>query len=119
MNVSNLRLQTIIAMLLAIAYSRAVTYQPNWQSLDTRPIPSWYDNSKFGIFINWGIYSVPSYGNEWFWWKWKGMQQKDIVQFMKNNYRPGFTYADFAKDFTAELFDPDQWTDIFIASRAK
>ena len=37
-------------------------YQPNWDSLDKRPLPSWYDQAKFGIFMHWGVYSVPSYG---------------------------------------------------------
>jgi len=46
-------------------------YQPNWESLDSRPLPSWYDEAKFGIFIHWGVFSVPSYVSEWFWWYWK------------------------------------------------
>ena len=32
---------------------------------------------------------------------------------MKKNYKPNFTYADFANQFTAELFDPNKWADIF------
>ena len=48
-------------------------YDPNWSSLDKRPLPSWYDDAKVGIFIHWGVYSVPSYGSEWFWINWKGM----------------------------------------------
>ncbi len=47
-------------------------YTPDWQSLDSRPLPSWYDDSKFGIFIHWGVFSVPAFGSEWFWWYWKG-----------------------------------------------
>lgn len=38
---------------------------------------------------------------------------------MKKNYPPGFTYADFAHQFTAEFFDPDYWADVFAASGAK
>ena len=37
------------------------TYQPNWASLDKRPIADWYTKAKFGIFIHWGVYSVPSF----------------------------------------------------------
>lgn len=47
-------------------------YQPDWSSLDSRPLPSWYDEAKFGIFIHWGVFSVPAFGSEWFWWYWKG-----------------------------------------------
>ena len=38
---------------------------------------------------------------------------------MKKNYPPGFTYADFAKSFTVEFFNPYQWADIFSTSGAK
>ncbi|XP_066591240.1 alpha-L-fucosidase isoform X2 [Prorops nasuta] len=47
-------------------------YKPTWESLDSRPLPSWYDNAKLGIFLHWGVYSVPSFGSEWFWANWKG-----------------------------------------------
>jgi len=47
-------------------------YVPTWPSLDSRPLPSWYDDAKFGIFIHWGVFSVPSFGSEWFWNNWKG-----------------------------------------------
>lgn len=47
-------------------------YEPTWDSLDKRPLPSWYDEVKFGIFLHWGVYSVPSFGSEWFWANWKG-----------------------------------------------
>lgn len=46
-------------------------YEPNWSSLDKRPLPLWYDEAKVGIFIHWGVYSVPSMGSEWFWTDWK------------------------------------------------
>ncbi len=37
------------------------TYQPNWESIDSRPVPAWFEDAKFGIFIHWGLYSVPAY----------------------------------------------------------
>ena len=46
-------------------------YDPTWESLDKRPLPSWYDEAKFGIFIHWGVFSVPSFRSEWFWNFWK------------------------------------------------
>ena len=39
----------------------AQTYEPNWESVDKRPTPSWFSDAKFGIFIHWGTYSVPAY----------------------------------------------------------
>ncbi len=41
-------------------------YIANWTSIDSRPLPAWYDESKIGIFIHWGVFSVPSIGSEWY-----------------------------------------------------
>ncbi|KAG1673189.1 Alpha-L-fucosidase [Nymphon striatum] len=94
-------------------------YEPNWKSLDSRPMPSWFDDGKVGILIAWGLYSVPSFGNEWFWEFWKGTKKAKYVQFMENNYPPTFTYPDFAKEFTAEFYDPQNWAELFSAAGAK
>jgi len=48
-----------------------------------------------------------------------GYKYDNYVDFMQKNYKPGFTYQDFAKDFTAELFDPVEWSRIFDKSGAK
>ena len=34
-------------------------YTPDWESLDSRPLPKWYDEAKIGIFMHFGPYSVP------------------------------------------------------------
>ena len=41
-------------------------FDRNWASLKGHSIPSWYEDAKFGIFIHWGVYSVPAFGNEWY-----------------------------------------------------
>lgn len=96
-------------------------YTPDWKSLDTRPLPAWFRTAKFGILVHWGLYSVPSFGknSEDFWGRWQWEKKPYVVDFMNRNYKPGFTYQDFAPLFTAELFDPDQWADIFYRSGAK
>jgi len=62
--------------LMCTAFAGAQTYQPNWESLDRRPIPAWFSAAKFGIFIHGGVYSVPAYAPvipgklayaEWYW----------------------------------------------------
>ncbi len=98
-------------------------YKPTWESLDTRPIPAWFDESKFGIFIHWGVYSVPSWGPKGTYaeWYWDAMQNKtgDTWKHHVKNYGESFKYQDFAPQFKAELFDPDQWADIFKRSGAR
>ncbi|KAK3103969.1 hypothetical protein FSP39_023336 [Pinctada imbricata] len=110
---------TTNVFLLLFSLALSVKYEPNWDSLDKRPLPEWYDASKVGIFIHWGVFSVPSFRSEWFWWDWQGAKDKDVIAFMQENYRPDFTYADFAPKFTSEFFNPEQWADIFQASGAQ
>lgn len=93
-------------------------YKPDWASLDSRPLPKWYDKAKIGVFMHWGVFSVPSFKSAWFWKNWMD-GQKDVVNFMKQNYRPDFTYADFASDFTAEFFNANHWADVLKASGAR
>ena len=95
-----------------------VKYKPNWKSLDSRPLPEWFDDAKIGIFIHWGVFSFPGI-NAWLWYNWRTQKDPAVVQYMEKNYKPDFTYPDFAPEFTAEFFKPDQWTDLFQASGAK
>ena len=108
----------LVTLFCSFYVSALGIYTPDWASIDSRPLPSWYDEAKVGIIMHWGVYSVPSFGDEWFWNYWQTGSQA-YVDFMKANYRPGWTYADFASQFTAEFFNPDQWVEIFQASGAK
>lgn len=100
-------------------------YEPTWESLDKRPVPEWYQDAKFGIFIHWGVYSVPAWGapKTYAEWYWKNMSNKkpDNVwwQFHKKHYGADFDYKEFAPMFRAELFNPEEWADIFERSGAK
>ena len=109
----------VLVCISQLADISATRYDPTWESLDSRPLPSWYDEAKFGIFMHWGVYSVPSFYSEWFWWCWKGAHTQECVDFMKKNYRPDFSYADFGPMFKAEFFNPDQWADLLARSGAR
>ena len=122
----------IILLFLALRLN-GQNYKPEWASLDKRPVPQWFEDSKFGIFIHWGVYSVPSWGPtgdsigvydkyaEWYWKKMDqpGKVQKYFLNFHQKTYGPGFKYQDFAPKFKAELFDPDKWAELFKESGAR
>ncbi|KAB7506347.1 hypothetical protein Anas_05841 [Armadillidium nasatum] len=62
----------VLSLLLLVSTGVFGQYTPDWESLDSRPLPEWYDQAKIGIFLHWGLYSVPSFGSEWFWSNWEG-----------------------------------------------
>lgn len=95
-------------------------YRDDWESLSSYRVPAWYMDLKFGIFIHWGVYSVPAFANEWY---------------PRNMYCPGtpefehhvkiwgpqreFGYKDFIPLFRAEKFDPAAWADLFAQAGAR
>jgi alpha-L-fucosidase len=100
----------------------AQTYQSNWESLDKRPTPQWFKDSKFGIFIHWGVYSVPGWSTKGSYAEWyqQGLQTTDTARQKFHKAKFGNkTYYDLANDFKAELFNPDDWAKLFERSGAK
>ena len=89
-------------------------YKDNWESLSAHPAPKWFTDGKFGIFIHWGIYSVPAYGSEWYS---RNMYLKDSGEYKHHieTYGPqkDFGYKDFIPMFKAEHFDADEWMSLF------
>ncbi|XP_053123094.1 tissue alpha-L-fucosidase [Hemicordylus capensis] len=94
-------------------------YTPDWASLDSRPLPGWFDAAKFGVFLHWGVFSVPAWGSEWFWWHWQGGRRPEYEHFVQTRFPPGTTYADFAPRFTAFDFQPQDWARLFQAAGAR
>lgn len=100
-------------------------YEPKWESLDQRPCPQWFLDAKFGIFIHWGLYSVPAWGKvgeyaEWYWNKMADRRPGNVWwQFHVKNFGADFSYPDFAPQFRAELFNANQWADLFVRSGAQ
>ena len=95
-------------------------YKANWQSLSGHKTPDWYYRDKFGIFIHWGIYSVPAFGNEWYS---RSMYDPNSREFRHHvaTYGPQseFGYKDFIPLFRAERFDADSWAALFRESGAR
>ncbi len=121
----------IFMVLSVVAYSQN-RYEPNWESIDSRPIPEWFEDSKFGIFLHWGLYSVPAWGptdgsiyEKYAEWYWNRLMQPETPAGRKFNdfhntvYGDNVKYQDFVKDFKAEMYDPHQWAEIFKDAGAK
>src|SRR5690348_6642241 len=89
-------------------------FAANWDALRAYRAPAWYQDAKFGIFIHWGVYAVPAFGNEWYP---RNMYRRGSPEFAHHlaTYGPQerFGYKDFIPQFTAEKFDPDQWAGLF------
>jgi alpha-L-fucosidase len=113
----------VLLFFLSICISAQSQVSPNWESINERGYPQWFNDAKLGIFIHWGVYSVPSYATkegyaEWFY---RGLSSGDTsrINFQKKVYGENFTYADYARLFKAELFKADEWADLFKKSGAK
>lgn len=95
-------------------------FRADWGSLQKYQEPQWYQDAKFGIFIHWGLYSVPAFGNEWYS---RNMYQQGSPEFKHHiaTYGPQnkFGYKDFIPMFKAEHFDPSAWARLFREAGAK
>lgn len=116
----------ILGMVLSLVLPLCGQYSSDtlsWTSLQKRPYPEWFREAKLGIFIHWGLYSVPAYGGPESYGEWYllGLQKGDKTRtgFMKKNYGENFTYRDFAPLFKAELFDADEWASLFRKAGAR
>lgn len=107
-------------------------FNASTESLSEYQVPEWYRDAKFGIFIHYGIYSVPAFGDEWYghWMYMKGTKSyggSDIYTYHKNTYggSAAFGYKDFIPQFVTELkaFSDnnmaDYWAELFKNAGAK
>ncbi|MDN5202292.1 alpha-L-fucosidase [Fulvivirgaceae bacterium BMA10] len=123
----------VLLVLMGIANSYAQKkYEATWESIDSRPVANWFGEAKFGIFIHWGPYSVPAWSpkgtySEWYqyWMQSKALfgngnfKGDEVYQHHIKTYGEDFDYYKFADEFTADLFDPEEWAKLFEASGAK
>ena len=95
-------------------------YSDTWESLCAYQVPSWYKAAKFGIFIHWGLFSVPAYANEWYT---RNMYMQGTREFEHHvkTYGPhkDFGLKDFIPMFKGEHFDPDAWAALFKEAGAQ
>ncbi len=109
-------------VLLIATKSFAQKYEPTWESLDKRTVPQWYIDAKFGIFIHWGVYSVPAWAPKGAYAEWYqnalNTPGSKTAEYHKKKYGD-MSYYRFGDQFKAELFNPDEWASLFEKSGAK
>jgi alpha-L-fucosidase len=100
--------------------AEAGPFKASWDSLGGYRVPEWFRDAKFGIFIHWGVYSVPAFDNEWYP---RNMYVQGSSAFRHHVERYGpqsaFGYKNFIPQFRAEHFDPDTWVDLFARAGAR
>jgi alpha-L-fucosidase len=116
----------LLALLLTVPLAaQSARYEPNWASLDRRPMPEWFLDAKFGVFIHWGVYSVPAWGvhGQYAEWYWNWIRSKDPKKAAGREYHVkhygDLDYMEFAPRFTAHHFDAAQWADLFHRAGVK
>ncbi len=121
-----------------------MTYQPTYESVSSHPVPEWFHDAKLGIFIHWGLYSVPAYApnsgelsdilasGEWAKWfannpyaEWyMNSYQIDgspTQQYHREKYGADFDYKDFVPHFNEAIkaWNPDEWAQLFKQVNAR
>ena len=93
-------------------------FKPTWASIrDNHHTPAWFNQAKFGIFIHWGLYSIPARINEWYI---KHMYTSDVAWHTEHYGPPDkFGYKDFIPLFTVPKYDPAAWAQLFKDAGAK
>jgi alpha-L-fucosidase len=101
-------------------------YDPTWASLDAHPVPDWFHDAKLGIFIHWGVYSVPAWAPadapldadhaspyaEWYPY-YMYDPESPTHDYHRETYGEDVEYADFIPEWDAADWDPEAWADLF------
>ena len=112
----------LIVLFLLAAMAAQAQVQPTWESINQRGYPQWFSDAKLGIFIHWGVYSVPAYASKegYAEWYYRGLMTSDDRRaFQERVYGKDFQYEDFVPMWKAELWDPNEWAELFWKSGAK
>lgn len=102
---------------------RNTMFENNWESLNTRKVPEWFSKAKFGIFIHWGLYSIPAYAPRGSYAEWYGnscnANEENAYKSFHDKHYGGKPYYDFVNEFTGSRFDGAKWAELFKRSGAK
>jgi alpha-L-fucosidase len=128
------------AILILPACAQTVHYEPTLESLNKHPLPEWYADAKLGIFIHWGLYSVPGWAplqhpehdfrnvdyikyNPYAEWYYNVMRidGSPTQAYHREHYGANYDYYNFAATFNHDSarWDAEQWAKIFEDTGAK
>jgi alpha-L-fucosidase len=113
-------LLSCLLLTAGIITSSQEKYQSTWESLKKYAVPDWFSDAKFGIFIHWGVYSVPAFGSEWYprnMYRQGSPEYKHHIETFGQHAK--FGYKDFIPLFTASKWNPDAWAELFKNAGAK
>ena len=113
----------VAALLLLVATGHA----QSWESLNARPYPQWFSDAKLGIFVHWGLYSVPAYASKEGYgeWMYKGLLSRDPGRMKAMSYYADTTlpvremYGQLTRHWHAELWQPADWARMFREAGAQ
>lgn len=98
-------------------------YEPNWDSLDQHTLPQWFEDAKVGIFIHWGVFSVPAWGPRGTYAEWYPVYMRQpwhqTYTYHRQTYGESFSYRDFIPMWRAEHWDADAWAELFHSAGAR
>jgi alpha-L-fucosidase len=96
-------------------------FQPEWDNIAAHyHFPEWFSDAKFGIFIHWGVYTVPAFGSEWYPYNMYRQGSKEYEHHLATyGEHTRFGYKDFIPMFKAERFNAAEWATLFREAGAK
>jgi len=118
--------------------SDVVRYEPTLESLRAHPVPAWFGGAKFGIFIHWGVFSIPAWAptsgtmfdqqdpfrntpyTEWY-LNSLALEGSPVQAHHRDTYGVDYPYDAFAPQFKEAIrgWDPTIWADLFAAAGAR
>ncbi len=133
-------LALIFSWTLVVRAQAPAKYEPTLDSLNHHPLPQWYSDAKLGIFIHWGLYSVPGWAPlvhpnhdftsldyiknnpyaEWY-LNTVRIEGSPTQAYHREHYGADYDYYNFAPIFDKETqkWNPDAWAEVFRDAGAK
>ena len=114
----------LLSCLILQVNAQCESYKKDWKALSKdysyNSDPEWLKDAKFGIYLHWGVYSIPAYSYEWY-SRHMFMESRKEYQYHKQHFGDPkeFGYDKLVPLFTAEHYNAREWVDLFQRAGAK